>query len=158
MDYKMSDMYNNESSLLGKISKKKDYLKSLKKEIRDMEKDYQNQNQLRKELTAKFEDLQESNSSDWEKFRREYELDLDFAEGDKFSFIETAEAFMDELNEKISAMEAKVKKSSADAKKKSQQMLDELKYNSYYLICSGSRSIIYHHFVLHITDGIQPVH
>jgi chromosome segregation ATPase len=122
----LSDMYNNESSLLGKISKKKDHLNSLKKEIREMEKDYENQNQLRNELTEKFEDLQESNSSDWEKFRREYELVLDFAEGDRFSFIETAETFMDELNEKIGVMEEKVKEASADAKKKSQEMLDEL--------------------------------
>lgn len=122
----LSDMYNNESSLLSKISKKKDHLNSLKQEIREMEKDYENQNKLRNELTGKFEDLQESNPSDWEKFRREYELVLDFAEGDKFSFIDTAEAFMDELNEKISVMEEKVRKSSADAKKKSQQILDEL--------------------------------
>ena len=123
----LADMYNNESSLLNKISKKKDHLNSLKKEIRDMEKDYENQNKLRNELTEKFEDLQESKSSDWDKFRREYELVLDFAEGDKFSFIETAESFMDELNERISAMEEKVRKSSADAKKKSQEVLDDLK-------------------------------
>lgn len=123
----LAEMYNNESSLLTKISKKKEHLNALRQEIREMEKDYENQNKLRNELTEKFDHLQDSKSSDWDKFRREYELVLDFAEGDKFSFIETAESFMEELNEKIGEMEEKVKKSSADAKKKSQQVLDDLK-------------------------------
>jgi chromosome segregation ATPase len=122
----LADMYNSESSLLTKISKKKDHLSSLKKEIREMEKDYENQNNLRNELTHKFEELQSSKASDWDKFRKEYELVLDFAEGDKFSFIESAESFMEELNEKINALEEKIKKSSEDVKKKSQQILDEL--------------------------------
>jgi len=123
----LAEMYNNESSLLSKISKKKEHLNSLRQEIREMEKDYENQNKLRSELTEKFDHLQDSKSSDWDKFKREYELVLDFAEGDKFSFIETAESFMEELNEKIVDLEEKAKKSSADAKKKSQQMLDDLK-------------------------------
>jgi chromosome segregation ATPase len=123
----LAEMYNSESALLSKISRKKDHLNSLKQEIRELEKDYKNQNKLRNELTQKFEDLQDSRSSDWDQFKREYELVLDFAEGDKFSFVETAETFMDELNDKIASLEEMIKKSSAEAKKKSQQMLDDLK-------------------------------
>ena len=122
----LAEMYNSESALLSKISKKKDQLNSLKKEIREMEKDYKNQNNLRLELTDKFEDLQESKSSNWEGFRKEYEMVLEFAEGDKFSFIETAESFMEDLNSKISELEEGLKKSSAEAKKKTSEMLDDL--------------------------------
>lgn len=122
----LAEMYNSESALLSKISKKQDQVNSLKKEIREMEKDYKNQNNLRLELTGKFEDLQKSKSSNWEGFRKEYEMVLEFAEGDKFSFIETAESFMADLNSKISELEEGLKKSSAEAKKKTSEMLDDL--------------------------------
>lgn len=122
----LSEMYNSESSLLSKISKKKEQLDELNKEIEEMEEDYQNQNNLRLDLTNKFEELQKSRSSNWEDFKKEFELVLDFAEGDKNSFIQTSEAFINDLNDKIRDLEEKATESSADMKEKSQEMLDEL--------------------------------
>jgi len=122
----LSDMYNSESSLLSSISRRKERLDELKKEIAEMENDYQRQNNLRLDLTSKFEELQKSKSSKWEDFKKEYEMVLDFAEGDKNSFVQRAEEFMEELNGKIQDLEEKVRESSADAKQKSKEVLDEL--------------------------------
>lgn len=122
----LSEMFNSESNILSKISKKKDQLEKLKNEIANMEQDYKNQNQLRNDLTRKFEALQKSETSDWEEFKTEFELVLDFAEGDKFSFMETAEKFMEELTKKIEELEENVKESSEEARIKSQEMLDDL--------------------------------
>jgi len=119
-------MYTNESQLLAKISKKKQQLNNLEHEISEMEKNYRDQRNLRTELTEKFDDLQHSRSSNWDEFKKEYELVLDFAEGDKSSFIEAAESFIEELNKKITELEENLKKSSEEARKKSQEMLDDL--------------------------------
>lgn len=122
----LSDMYKSESDLLEKIRKKKEHLVKLQSEVRDMEEDYRNQKNLRIELNEKFDELQHSDESKWEDFRKEYEMILDFAEGDKHSFIKTAEGFLEGLNEKISDLEETMKESSAQARKKSQEVLDEL--------------------------------
>jgi hypothetical protein len=123
----LSDMYQGESNLLSKIHKKKERLDELKKEIEEMEEEYKNRNNLRLNLTDKFEELQHSGSSNWEDFKKEYEMVLEFAEGDKNSFIRTAEAFMTELNGKIGELEEKTRESSSDVKERSKKMLGELK-------------------------------
>ena len=122
----LSEMYNNESNLLAKINKKKEHIQKLRDELSTLEEDYKNQNKLRNDLTQKFEALQESDSSNWDEFKAEYEMILDFAEGDKYSFLEKAEMFMAELNKKIEELEERVKESSSSVKKKTQEMLDEL--------------------------------
>lgn len=122
----LSDMYHNESNLLARIHKKKDQLEVLGTEVKEMEKDYQNQKDLREELTAKFEELQKTGSSAWEHFRKEYEMILNFAEGDKNNFVQMAESFIEELNHKILELEKSVKESSSEIKKKSQAMLNDL--------------------------------
>ncbi len=122
----LSEMFNSESGLLTKISKKKEQLEKLKQEIATLEEDYKNQNMLRNDLTRKFEALQKSETSNWEEFKTEYEMVLDFAEGDRFSFLETANRFMEELNKKIEELEENVKRSSSDAKDKSREMLEDL--------------------------------
>ena len=122
----LSEMYQNESGVLSRIRKKKDHLEVLNSEIKELENDYRNQKNLREELTAKFDDLQKSGSDGWENFRQEYEMILNFAEGDKNSFILTAEVFMEELNKRILEMEESVKESSSEIRKKSQEMLQEL--------------------------------
>jgi len=122
----LSEMYQNESGMLSRIHKKKDHLEVLNSEIEELENDYRNQKSLREELTAKFDTLQKTGSSTWENFRKEYEMILNFAEGDKNSFILTAEAFMEELNDRILELEKSVKESSSDIRKKSQEMLQEL--------------------------------
>jgi DNA repair exonuclease SbcCD ATPase subunit len=119
-------MYKNESDLLSKIEKKKKQLKSLKSDVREMKKDYRNQKKLRIDLNDKFDDLQNSGASKWEDFKKEYEMVLDFAEGDKNSFIQAAEGFLEELNERISGLEESMKESSAQAKDKSKELLDLL--------------------------------
>ena len=122
----LSEMYDNESNLLSKIRDKKDKQEAIKTEIKTLQKDYKNQKNLREDLTAKFDDLQQSKSSNWEKFKAEYEMVLDLAEGDKFRFIEKAEDFIEELNARINELEEKVKSSTDKTKKKSQEMLDDL--------------------------------
>ena len=122
----LSEMYNNESSLLAKINKKKEHLEELQREIVQMEKDFQNQNNLRTELTRKFEVIKDSGSPDWEEFRKEYEMVMDFAEGDKNNFIAKAESFLEDLNKRMNDMENSLKDASAEAKKKTQEMLEDL--------------------------------
>lgn len=122
----LSDMYDRESSLLSKISKKKDRFDELKKEIDELEKDYRNQNDLRLDLTSKFEELKKKGSSKWEDFKKEYEMALDFAEGDKNKFIQRAEAFMEDLGVRIQEIEKQARESSSDMKEQSKEMLDEL--------------------------------
>jgi hypothetical protein len=95
--------------------------------LEETQKDYENQKKLRIELTTKFNDLQKSGSSGWEDFRKEYEMVLNFAEGDKTSFIETAESFIEELNDKIMELEKSVKDKSGELKEKSKGMLNDLK-------------------------------
>jgi chromosome segregation ATPase len=122
----LSEMFNNESRLLTKIKKKKDHLKEVQAEIDEMEKDYTNQNSLRNDLTEKFNSLKESAASGWESFKEEYEMVLDLAEGDKSRFIQKAESFIDDLNNRIGDLEDKIKSSTESAKEKSQKTLDEL--------------------------------
>jgi chromosome segregation ATPase len=122
----LSEMYNNESSLLAKINKKKEHLEQLRSEIAEMEKDFQNQNNLRTELTHKFEVIKDSETPDWEEFRKEYEMVLDFAEGDKNNFIAKAESFLDDLNKRIGQLENSLKEASEEAQKKTQEMLEDL--------------------------------
>ncbi len=123
----LSEMYENESALLSRISKKREKKKELQDEIRKLEKDYENQKKLREDLTGRFEDLKRSKKSNWEDFRREYELILDFAEGDKQVFIEKVQSFINELDIRIKELEEKAKKSSQDARKKNQEVLDEIR-------------------------------
>lgn len=122
----LSDMYNRESSLLSKINKKKDRLDELQHEIDELEEDYRNQNDLRLDLTKKFEELKKSRSSKWEDFKKEYEMVLDFAEGDKNKFIQSAEKFMEDLSVKIQEIEKQARESSSDVKEQSKEMLDDL--------------------------------
>lgn len=123
----LSEMYNNESRLLTKIQNKKDQNKKIQAEIREMESDFNNQKKLRTDLTEKFNALKESGGSNWEDFREEYEMVLDFAEGDKNRFIQKAEEFIVELNDRIDALKDKLKDSTETTRKKSQQALDDLK-------------------------------
>lgn len=122
----LSDMYDNESNLLSKIEKRKKQEKKIKDEIKELQKDYKKQKKLRIDLNNKFNTLKESKSSKWEDFKSEYEMVLDFAEGDKFSFISKAEEFLEELNVSIEKMEEKVKNSTESTKKKSQALLEEM--------------------------------
>ena len=122
----LSDMYDRESSLLSKISKKKDRFDELKKEIDELEEDYRNQNDLRLDLTKKFEELKKSGSSRWEDFKKEYEMVLDLAEGDKNKFIQSAETFMEDLGVKIREIEKQARESSSGVKEQSKEMLEEL--------------------------------
>lgn len=123
----LSDMYTNESEMLARIHRKKEKLDELKAELSELEKEYKEQNDLREDLTKKFEELQNSKSADWEKFKSEFEMALNLAEGDKSSFVKKAEEFLDDLSDKVLEMEKKVQKSSAKTKGKYQKMLDELK-------------------------------
>jgi chromosome segregation ATPase len=122
----LSDMYDNESRLLSKLEKKKEHLKAIQDEISELTEDYQNQKNLRNDLTNKFKAIKEPSASNWEDFKSEYEMVLDFAEGDKSRFIQNAEAFMEELNGRINELNEKLKDSADATKKKSQQMLEEL--------------------------------
>jgi DNA repair exonuclease SbcCD ATPase subunit len=122
----LSDMYNNESRLLSKLEKKKAQLNMMQEEIDELNEDYQNQLKLRTDLDEKFKAIKEPNASDWESFKSEYEMVLDFAEGDKSRFIQKAEAFMEELNGKIKELNEQLKDSAESTRKKSQEMLDEL--------------------------------
>jgi archaellum component FlaC len=122
----LSDMYNNESRLLSQLEKKKAQINLMQEEFDELNEDYKNQRKLRNDLDEKFKALKEPNASDWENFKSEYELVLDFAEGDKNKFIQKAEAFMEELNNKINDLNEKLKDSAEATKKKSQEMLDEL--------------------------------
>jgi DNA repair exonuclease SbcCD ATPase subunit len=122
----LSDMYNNESHLLSKLEKKKAQLKMMQAEIDELNQDYQNQRKLRTDLDEKFKAIKEPKASEWESFKSEYEMVLDFAEGDKGKFIQKAEAFMEELNGKIKELNEQLKDSAEATRKKSQQMLDEL--------------------------------
>ena len=123
----LSDMYHNESSVLSRIRKKKEQLEHMKSDLEEAQKDYENQKKLRIELTSKFNDLQKTGSSAWEDFRKEYEMILNFAEGDKTSFIKTAESFIEELNDKILELEKSAKDKSSELKEKSRDILNELK-------------------------------
>jgi chromosome segregation ATPase len=123
----LSEMYDNESRLLSKLEKKKNHLREIQEEIKELAEDYENQKNFRDDFTSKFKAIQEPSASNWEDFKSEYEMVLDFAEGDKGKFIQKAEAFMDELNGRISEMNEKMKDSADAAREKSQQMLDELK-------------------------------
>lgn len=123
----LADMYDNESNLLSKIEKQKKQAEKVKAEIKELEKDYENQKKLRIDLDDKFKTLKESKSSNWEEFKSEYELVLDFAEGDKFSFITKAEAFLNELNEGMDKLEKKIEQSKETTKKKSEDILKEMK-------------------------------
>lgn len=122
----LSDMYHNESHLLSKLERKKAQLNMMQKEIDELNADYKNQRKLRNDLDDKFRAIKEPNASDWESFKSEYEMVLDFAEGDKSKFIQKAEAFMAELNSKISELNEQLKDSAEATGKKSKQMLDEL--------------------------------
>lgn len=122
----MSDMYDNESRLLSKLDKKKNHLREVQEEINELQEDYQNQKKLRTDLTEKFKALKEGDSSKWENFKSEYEMILDFAEGDKSRFIQKAEAFMDDLNGRINELNEKLKDSAETTRKKSEQIIDEL--------------------------------
>lgn len=122
----LSEMYNRESSLLSKISKKKDRFDELKKEINGLEEEYRNQNDLRLDLTSKFDELKKSGSSGWEDFKKEYEMVLDLAEGDKNKFIQSAETFMEDLGVKIREIEKQARESSSGVKEQSKEMLEEL--------------------------------
>ncbi|MFO7615410.1 MAG: hypothetical protein R6W71_12310 [Bacteroidales bacterium] len=123
----LSDMYDSESSLLSKINKMKDKVEGLKSDIKNLEKDYESQKKLRKDLTTRFDDLKRSKASDWEEFKKEYELALGFAEGDKYAFMQKAEAFISELGKRINVLEKKMEKSSKQAREKTQKTVDELK-------------------------------
>jgi chromosome segregation ATPase len=123
----LSEMYDNESRLLSKLEKKKEQLREVQEEIRELTEDYENQKNLRDDFTSKFNAIQEPSASNWEDFKSEYEMVLEFAEGDKGKFIQKAEAFIDELNGRISELNEKLKDSADATREKSQQMLDELK-------------------------------
>lgn len=122
----LSDMFENESNLLIKISKLKDQIADYKKEMKQYEKEYKNQRQLRVDLTEKFKDLKNYKSTKWEDFKAEYEMVLDLAEGEKESFINKAESFIEELNKRIDDVEERMKGSSEAARKKSKKLLDDL--------------------------------
>jgi chromosome segregation ATPase len=122
----LSDMYDNESRLLSKLEKKKEHLRELQDEISELTKDYQNQSKLRNDLTDKFKAIKEPNTSNWEDFKSEYEMVLDFAEGDKSKFIQNAEAFMEELNGRTNELSERLTDAADNTKEKSQQLLDEL--------------------------------
>ncbi len=122
----LSDMYDNESRLLSRLEKKKEHLRELQDEISELTKDYQNQSKWRNDLTDKFKAIKEPNTSNWEDFKSEYEMVLDFTEGDKSKFIQNAEAFMEELNGRTNELSERLTDAADNTKEKSQQLLDEL--------------------------------
>lgn len=122
----LSDMYDNESRLLSRLEKKKEHLREVQDEISELTKDYQNQSKLRNDLTNKFKAIKEPNASNWEDFKSEYEMVLDFAEGDKSKFINNAEAFMEELNDRIAELDEMLTGAADATREKSQQLLNEL--------------------------------
>lgn len=122
----LSDMFDNESNLLIKISKLKDQIADYKKDMKQLEKEHKNQRQLRTDLTEKFRELKNYKSAKWEDFKAEYEMVLDLAEGEKESFIRKAESFLEQLSKRIDDVEERMKDSSEAARIKSQKLLSDL--------------------------------
>lgn len=116
----LSDIYENESSLLQDIQKNKD-------QLNELENEYKNQKKIRNDLMDKFNRLKDSGLSDWEGNKAEFEMALSYAEGDKEGFIQWAELILEDINLSIREGEEKVKKATEKSRGKLTDMIEELK-------------------------------
>lgn len=116
----LSDIYENESRLLKHIHKKKD-------QLAELENEYKHQKKIRNDLMDKFDKLKDSGSSDWEDNKAEFEMTLSYAEGDKDSFVQLAESILNDINEKISEGEEKMKEAADKSQEKLSDLIEDLK-------------------------------
>jgi hypothetical protein len=117
----LADLYDTESKVLNDI-------RSLKLSITQKREQLEQLREKRENLQESYNYLKDSNGDDnWEKRKHEFELALDYAEGDKDSFVEKADIFIHELGEQITNLERKVEEQGEHAAQKTIDLLKELK-------------------------------
>lgn len=122
----LSDLYESESVTLKEIGKTKE---KYTERITHLEAHYSEVLKQREELQKKFSELKSADSSGWEKAKENFELMLNYLEGDRESFIQQAESVLLEISEKIDEVQKKTVDAAAEAKQDLNEKIDEMKHS-----------------------------
>lgn len=122
----LSDIYESESNVL--IESKNIRNKSINRK-ENLDREYNTLINKQKELEEKFDKLRKADDSKWEKAKTEFELAMQFVEGDKESFINKAEKKVRNLSARISELESRMADTTEDIRDNLQQRLDDLEIN-----------------------------
>lgn len=119
----LSDIYESESNVL--IESKNIRNKSINRK-ENLDREYNTLINKQKELEEKFDKLRKADDSKWEKAKTEFELAMQFVEGDKESFINKAEKKVRNLSARISELESRIADTTEDIRNSLQQRMDDL--------------------------------
>ncbi len=122
----LSDIYESESNVL--IESKNIRNKSINRK-ENLDREYNTLINKQKELEEKFDKLRKADDSKWEKAKTEFELAMQFVEGDKESFINKAEKKVRNLSARISELESRIADTTEDIRNSLQQRMDDLEIN-----------------------------
>jgi len=120
----ISELYESESDTLDQISKTKEKMRN---KLDDLKTHYTEIINQREELENKYRYLKEAGDAHWENAKKEFELTLQYVEGDKDTFIQKAETVLLEMGEDIYNLEEKAKEAASDVKKELNEYIDDLK-------------------------------
>ena len=120
----LSDLYEAESDTLKEIGKTKE---KLDHKLTELKSHYSEVIKQRELLQDKYMHMKEAKDKQWDKSREEFELILEYIEGDKGSFIQKAENVIAELGVKIMEIEKKASDAASETKATLTKKIDELK-------------------------------
>ena len=120
----LSDLYESESDTLKETGKIRD---RLNQKISDLKEHYSDITKQRTDLQEKFNQLKKADDTHWEKAKEEFEVTLNYVEGNKDNFIQKAEALISELGNQIQEIEEKAVSAASDVKDVLGQKVNDLK-------------------------------
>ncbi|NJM15185.1 MAG: hemagglutinin [Bacteroidales bacterium] len=109
----LSDLYETESATQEEIGKTQD---RLNQKIEALESRFELIKKKRNELQKKFTQLQYVAEDKWKTAKEEFDLLLDYIEGDKETFIHKAELIIDNISEQIIHLENRIADSATELK------------------------------------------
>ncbi len=120
----LSDLYETESDTLKAIRKTRE---KLDHKLTELKSHYAEVIKQRELLQDKYKHLKEARDKQWQKSKEEFELILEYIEGDKESFIQKAENVIAELGVKILEIEKKTSDTASETKAAFTKRIEELK-------------------------------
>jgi hypothetical protein len=100
----LSELYETESGILDKIAKTR---RKSEEKINDLKSKHSDIAKKRKELEKKYKKLKKAREDKWEKEKEQFDLFLEYLEGDRDTFIHKAEDLIDDISDKIQELEKK---------------------------------------------------
>lgn len=100
----LSELYETESGILDKIAKTR---RKSEEKITDLKSKHNDIAKKRKELEKKYKKLKKVREDNWEKEKEQFDLYLEYLEGDRDTFIHRAENLVEDIGDKIQELEKK---------------------------------------------------